>query len=62
MEIDIDYELFKKLNLPRIFQYDLGNISEKILPEFICDNPLKTFQKFQKLHRLTQKTLIMSKN
>ena len=50
MEIDIDYELFKKLNLPRIFQYDLGNISEKILPEFICDDPLlKIVQKIPKV-------------
>lgn len=40
MEIDIDYELFKKLNLSRIFQYDLGNISEKILPEFMCNDLL----------------------
>lgn len=27
--------------MPRIFQYDIGNISEKILPEFICDDPLQ---------------------
>ena len=40
MEIEIDYESFKKINLSRIFQYDLGNISEKILPEFMCNELL----------------------
>ena len=36
--------------MPRIFQYDLGNISEKILPEFICDDPLlKIVQKIPKV-------------
>ena len=40
MEIEIDYESFKKINLSRINQYDLGNISEKILPEFMCNELL----------------------
>lgn len=41
MEIDIDYDSFKKINIPHLFQYDLGNISEKILPEFMCNDLLE---------------------
>lgn len=41
MDIEIDFELFKKINMPQVFVYDIGNISERVLPEFMCDDPYK---------------------
>ena len=38
LALDINIDAFKELNMPKNFNYDLGNANEGKLPEFICDN------------------------
>jgi len=50
MEMDVDVEAFKRVNMPKNLVYDLGVPAEKTLPEFICPDPLaKVKEKIQKI-------------
>ena len=40
-ELNVDIEAFKKANMPNNLVFDLGSPADKILPEFINDEPFK---------------------
>lgn len=40
IDIEVDYAAFKRANLPDCFNYELGNASEGVLPQFINADPL----------------------
>jgi hypothetical protein len=49
--IECDIDQFKATNMPKNFNYDLGNIAEKTMPEFITDKLLEKIK--SKLPQLT---------
>jgi hypothetical protein len=51
VELEWDIDNFKKINLPKNLVYDVGNISEQILPEFMCEDILSKVK--QKLPSIT---------
>lgn len=44
-ELQIDIDAFKRHNMPNNMQFNLGSPADKILPEFINDEPFKKMLK-----------------
>ena len=44
VNIDTDIDQFKRMNMRKNFDYDLGIPAEKTQPEFICRNSLEKIQ------------------